>query len=127
MAPYGGVANSLPVLNKLFQWFMTDYLKIEGGLFRFHHKATSLLILIGFVFISFENFLDTKSIVCFNNNNNPFAKQFCWMHGHSYISSHLQGIEIFISLLHLPCSLSQAWPLDVTLTRLTSPLMWTPR
>ena len=104
MAPYGGLANSLPVLNKLFQWFMTDHLKIEGGLFRLHHKATSLLILIGFIFISIENYLDTKSIVCFNNNN-PYAKQFCWMHGYNYLRPHLQGSEIFrvLRFITRPC------------------------
>ena len=90
MAPYGGLANSLPVLNKIFQWFMVDHLRIEGGLFRLHQKGTSLIVLIGFIFISIENFVDTRSILCLNNNN-AYAKHFCWIHGYSYVAKHLQG------------------------------------
>ena len=41
MAPYGGLTHSLPLLGKIFQWFMSDHLKIEGFLFR----LTSFLVL----------------------------------------------------------------------------------
>ena len=90
MAPYGGLTNSLPLLGKIFQWFMGDHLKVDGFLFRLHHKVTSILFLLGLLFITIENFLDSRSIVC-KDNNHPYSKQFCWMHGYSYIEPHLQG------------------------------------
>ena len=90
MAPYGGLTHSLPLLGKIFQWFMNDHLKVEGFLFRLHQKVTSILVLVGLLFITIENFLDSRSIVC-HNNANAYSKQFCWMHGYSYIEPHLQG------------------------------------
>ena len=92
MAPYGGLTHSLPLLGKIFQWFMSDHLQVEGFLFRLHQKVTSILVLIGLLFITIENFLDSRSIVC-KENSNAYSKQFCWMHGYSYIEPHLQGRE----------------------------------
>lgn len=91
MAPYGGLANTLPVLNRFFQWFMGDHLKIEGGLFRLHHKATSFLVLIGFCFISVENFSGGSTIQCHYDKIDAYSRQFCWIHGYSYLKEHLQG------------------------------------
>lgn len=90
MAPYGGLTHSLPLLGKIFQWFMSDHLKVEGFLFHLHQKVTSFLVLVGLLFITIENFLDSRSIVC-KENSNAYSKQFCWMHGYSYIEPHLQG------------------------------------
>ena len=96
MAPYGGLTKSLPLLGKIFQWFMKDPIQVEGFLFRLHQKVTSILVLVGLLFITIENFLDNRSIVCKdtangNANANAYTKQFCWMHGYSYIEPHLQG------------------------------------
>ena len=90
MAPYGGLTHSLPLLGKIFQWFMNDHLKVEGFLFRLHQKVTAFLVLVGLLFITIENFLDSRSIVC-KDNGNAYSRQFCWMHGYSYIEPHLQG------------------------------------
>ena len=74
---------------------MVDHLKVEGGLFRIHQKATSFLLLLGFCFISVENYLGSKDIQCHGQTRIiEYAKQYCWIHGYAYIDQHLQGPEI---------------------------------
>ena len=116
MAPYGGLTHSLPLLGKIFQWFMSDHLKVEGFLFHLHQKVTSFLVLVGLLFITIENYLDSRSIVC-KDNGNAYSRQFCWMHGYSYIEPHLQGREQPL-VLTFQLFTPQVKRLAATLTRL---------
>ena len=89
MAP-PNIKDQLPLLNKVVRWFHQQGLVIDSPIFRLHHQATSFLLMLGFLFISVENYLDTKSIVC-HNNASPYAKSYCWIHGYSYVDKSLQG------------------------------------
>jgi len=83
------ITEQLPLLTKLVRWVQNPGIVIDGPLFRLHHQASSLIIMLGFVFISMENYLDTKAIVC-HNSASAYAKQYCWLHGYSYIHPSIQ-------------------------------------
>ena len=100
MAP-PNIKDQLPLLNKVVRWFHQQGLIIDSPIFRLHHQATSFILMLGFLFISVENYLDTKSIVC-HNNASPYAKSYCWIHGYSYVDKSLQGTRMrYLPLLEL--------------------------
>ena len=100
MAP-PNIKDQLPLLNKVVRWFHQQGLIIDSPIFRLHHQATSFILMLGFLFISVENYLDTKSIVC-HNNASPYAKSYCWIHGYSYVDKSLQGTKMrYLPLLEL--------------------------
>ena len=85
--------DQLPVLRKLFRWFKGEGVKIDSPLFRLHHQLNTLVILIGFIYISVENHLD-ESILCQSPPSiSAYAKSYCWIHGTAYIRKHLQVVE----------------------------------
>ena len=53
-------------------------------------QATSFIIILGFLFVAVENYLDTKAIICLNEFK-PYPKLYCWIHGYSYIAPNLRG------------------------------------
>ena len=65
MAP--NLKEQLPILKSLVKWFFKEGVVIDSLIFKLHHRATSFVILIGFVFTFVENYLDSKSILCYTN------------------------------------------------------------
>ena len=84
--------DTLPVITKIGRWFQKQGYRIDSPLFKLHHQVTSLILVIGWCFISFETFLDQKSIVCHKENMNAYAKQYCWIHGYSFIAKEFRGM-----------------------------------
>ena len=64
--------------------------EVDSPVFKLHHQATSFVIVLGFMVIVMENYLDTKAIICFNDSK-PYSKLYCWMHGYAYINPDLRG------------------------------------
>jgi len=90
MAP--NIKDQLPIINRVIKWFKREGLVIDSPLFRLHHQASTFMIMIGFIFISVENYLDTKAILCQTGKDfSAYAKSYCWIHGTAYVRSHLQG------------------------------------
>jgi len=90
MAP--NIKDQLPIINRVIKWFKRDGLVIDSPLFRLHHQASTFMIMIGFIFISVENYLDTKAILCHTGAQfSAYAKSYCWIHGTAYVRTHLQG------------------------------------
>jgi len=90
MAP--NIKDQLPILNKILQFFKRDGLMIDSPLFRLHHQMSTVIIMLGFIFISVENYLDTKAILCHTGAQfSAYAKSYCWIHGTAYVRSQLQG------------------------------------
>jgi len=84
--------DSLPILKQVSTYFRRDGLVIDSPLFRLHHQMSALIIGIGFIFISVENYLDTKAILCHSQPSlTAYAKSYCWIHGTAYVRSSLQG------------------------------------
>ena len=89
MAPLS-VKDRLP-LQVLLRWFLPGPgPEVDSPVFKLHHQATSFVIVLGFMIIAMENYLDTKAIICFNDSK-PYPKLYCWMHGYAYISPDLRG------------------------------------
>ena len=88
MAPLG-IRDRLPLLGQLVKWFMEQGIEVDSPLFKLHHKASSVLIMLGFLFVAVENYLDTKAIVC-HNEMKPYPKLYCWIHGYSYIEQNFR-------------------------------------
>jgi len=90
MAPM--IRDQLPVIKQLMKWFTKEGVIIDSLIFKLHHQASAFVILIGFVFTVVENYLDHKSIQCWNQNSlNKYAHSYCWLHGTSYVKNQLQG------------------------------------
>jgi len=90
MAP--NIKDQLPIINRVIKWFKRDGIVIDSPLFRLHHQASTFMIMIGFIFISVENYLDTKAILCHTGAQfSAYAKSYCWIHGTAYVRTHLQG------------------------------------
>eukprot|EP00092_Neocalanus_flemingeri_P018947 GFUD01020527.1.p1 GENE.GFUD01020527.1~~GFUD01020527.1.p1 ORF type:complete len:460 (+),score=47.04 GFUD01020527.1:248-1627(+) len=90
MAP--NIKDQLPIINRVLKWFTKDGLVIESPLFKLHHQMSTFIIMIGFIFISVENYLDTKAILCHTGAQfSAYAKSYCWIHGTAYVRTHLQG------------------------------------
>jgi len=90
MAP--NIKDQLPIINRVLKWFKKDCLVIESALFKLHHQMSTFIIMIGFIFISVENYLDTKAILCHTGAQfSAYAKSYCWIHGTSYVRPNLQG------------------------------------
>ena len=105
MAP-PGIKDKLPLLNQLIRWFLDPGVVADSPVFKLHHQvlmficlqlpstslvqATSFLIILGFLFVAVENYLDTKAIICLNEFK-PYPKLYCWIHGYSYIAPNLRG------------------------------------
>ena len=90
MAP-PNIKDSLPVIQKIGKWFQKQGYTIDSPIFRLHHQATSFILILGFVFVTYENFLDSKAILCHQKDITAFSKQYCWMHGYSYILPKFRG------------------------------------
>lgn len=83
MAPLG-IRDRLPLLSQLIKWFMDQGIEVDSPLFKLHHQASSVLIMLGFLFIAVENYLDKQAIIC-HNEMKAYPKLYCWIHGYSYI------------------------------------------
>jgi len=112
------ISENLPMLTKLVRWVQNPGIVIDGPVFRLHHQASSLIIMLGFVFISMENYLDTKAIVC-HNAATAYAKQYCWIHGYSYIHPNIQDKAA-------GCYVDQTYISSVEDSPITTYYMWLP-
>ena len=62
MAP--NIKDQLPILKQIIQYFKKDGLQVDSPLMKVHNQMSCMVIGIGFIFISVENYLDTKAILC---------------------------------------------------------------
>ena len=62
MAP--NIKDQLPILKQIIQYFKKDGLVVDSPLMKVHNQMSCMVIGIGFIFISVENYLDTKAILC---------------------------------------------------------------
>jgi len=90
MAP--NIKDQLPILKQIIQYFKKDGLQVDSPLMKVHNQMSCMVIGIGFIFISVENYLDTKAILCHSGQQfHAYAKSYCWIHGTSYVKPQLQG------------------------------------
>jgi len=93
MAPASQVVSQLPLLNKILKWYQNrETYKIESLIFKLHNLVTTFIIMVGFIVVTVENYIDAKSILCHTSRDfSAYAKAYCWIHGTAYVKKHLQG------------------------------------
>ena len=59
----------------------------DNLVFRLHHKINFLVIFVGLIFISSQNFLNEKAIVC--SDQSVYTNHYCWLHASINIPDQL--------------------------------------
>eukprot|EP00092_Neocalanus_flemingeri_P034432 GFUD01037441.1.p1 GENE.GFUD01037441.1~~GFUD01037441.1.p1 ORF type:complete len:362 (+),score=67.14 GFUD01037441.1:187-1272(+) len=72
-------------LKKLFR---RDEVHHDNWLFKLHHQVNFFVILVGFLFIFGENYLNGKAIVCVTEQ--AYANQYCWLHGTGHLNENFR-------------------------------------
>jgi hypothetical protein len=67
--------------------------KIQTGnfIFTLHQQWTFVFIIVGLIFASTNNYLNKDAIVCVGENDKPYQREFCFLHGGGHIPKDLQG------------------------------------
>ena len=65
-----------------------DETRIENFVFALHEKWTFLIILVGLIFISSNNYLNSSAISCMGGDK--YAESFCFLHGAAHIPKALE-------------------------------------
>jgi len=67
--------------------FKGDSTVLDNFVFQLHHKYSFVVILIGILFISCENYLNDSAITCVDGND--YINNFCFLHGAAHIPENL--------------------------------------
>jgi len=88
-ALFGIVDNFSDQVKKLF-----NPSKIQTGnfIFALHQQWTFVIIIVGLIFSSTNNYLNTDAIVCFGGDHDtPYIRDFCFLHGGGHVAKENQG------------------------------------
>ena len=87
-ALFGIVDNFSDRVKKLF-----NPSKIQTGnfIFALHQQWTFVIIIVGLIFSSTNNYLNTDAIVCYGDNDTPYIRDFCFLHGGGQVAKEIQG------------------------------------
>ena len=88
-ALFGIVDNFSDRVKKLF-----NPSKIQTGnfIFALHQQWTFVIIIVGLIFSSTNNYLNTDAIVCFGaGHDTPYIRDFCFLHGGGQVAKEIQG------------------------------------
>jgi len=87
-ALFGIVDNFSDQVKKLF-----NPSKIQTGnfIFALHQQWTFVIIIVGLIFSSANNYLNTDAIVCYGEGNDtPYIRDFCFLHGGGQVAKEIQ-------------------------------------
>lgn len=73
---------------QLRKTFTKSELKIDNFIFTLHHNVSFVIILVGLLFITGNNYLNTEAITCFGGNS--YVNNYCFLHG----TGHLRPPEL---------------------------------
>jgi len=68
--------------------FRRDEILIDNYIFKLHSTYNFVIILVGIIFISGNNYLNGQNITCISGND--YVNNFCFLHGAAHIPSKLQ-------------------------------------
>jgi len=87
-ALFGIVDNFSDQVKKLF-----NPSKIQTGnfIFALHQQWTFVIVIVGLIFASTNNYLNTDAIVCFGDKDTPYIRDFCFLHGGGQVAKEIQG------------------------------------
>ena len=66
-------------------------IQTDNIVFTLHQKWTFVIVIIGLIFASTNNYLNKDAIICHDGSDgNTYINSFCFLHGSSHIPEHLQ-------------------------------------
>ena len=87
MAGLFGVADSFG--GQVKKLFNPSDVKIGNAVFTLHQQWTFVIVIIGLIFSSSNNYLNKDAIIC--KGGDSYTNNFCFLHGSSHIAKELQG------------------------------------
>merc|ERR1719484_241969 len=69
--------------------FARDKVQTDNFIFHLHRNFTFIIIIIGILFISAQNYLNENAITCASGDD--YVNAFCFLHGAAHIPRGLQG------------------------------------
>merc|ERR1711963_1257745 len=67
--------------------FTPSEVKIGNFLFSLHHQWTFVIILVGLVFASSNNYLNKEAMIC--KGGDSFTNNYCFLHGSAHVAKAL--------------------------------------
>ena len=71
--------------------FNPSRIKTENFVFILHQQWTFLIVIVGLIFSSSNNYLNKDAIVCADDKDTPYFRDFCFLHGGSHVHKAIQG------------------------------------
>merc|ERR550525_1641977 len=87
MAGLFGVADSFG--GQVKKLFNPSDVQIGNAVFTLHQQWTFVIVIIGLIFSSSNNYLNKDAIIC--KGGDSYTNNFCFLHGSSHITKELQG------------------------------------
>jgi len=87
MAGLFGVADSFG--GQVKKLFNPSDVQIGNAVFTLHQQWTFVIVIIGLIFSSSNNYLNKDAIIC--KGGDSYVNNFCFLHGSSHIAKELQG------------------------------------
>ena len=65
--------------------FNPSRIKTENFVFILHQQWTFLIVIVGLIFSSSNNYLNKDAIVCADDKDTPYFRDFCFLHGGAHV------------------------------------------
>jgi len=70
--------------------FKPSDVRIGNFVFSLHQQWTFVIIIVGLIFATSNNYLNKQAMVCYGKDESSYVNNFCFLHGNSHVSSDLQ-------------------------------------
>ena len=86
---FGITKNGLTGLVK--KLFNTSEVRIGNLVFTLHQQWTFVIVIVGLIFASSNNYLNKEAMVCHGKDSGSYVNHFCFLHGSSHVPKLLQS------------------------------------
>ena len=76
--------------NLVKKLFNSSDVRIGNLVFTLHQQWTFVIVIIGLIFASSNNYLNKEAMVCYGKDATSYTHHFCFLHGSSHVSKILQ-------------------------------------
>ena len=81
-----GIADSFG--NQVKKLFNPSKVRIDNFIFTLHHQWTFVIVIVGLIFATGNNYLNKDAMIC--NGGNSYVNAFCFLHGSAHVAKSLQ-------------------------------------
>jgi len=71
--------------------FKPSGVKIGNFIFSLHQRWTFVILIIGLIFASTNNYLNKEAMICYGKDASSYVNNFCFLHGSSHVSKELRA------------------------------------